>query len=168
MTPGRFHLVLTVSLAGIIGFGASHLLSSNDAVAYPSGPTVSYGANPVFSYGGALGFSSSIGGTQATTVTPSATGQDAIITDVVLTVAPTDNCYATVDVAFTDSSSTLARFGVSQSHVHVASNGVLEANLGSGIRVAEGETLTLTSTSRYTYSCSGYIFYTLSGYYAEP
>ena len=47
-------------------------------------------------------------------------------------------------------------------------NNAMVANLGSGIRVAEGETLTLTSTSRYTYSCGGSIYYTLSGYYAEP
>ncbi len=168
MATNVWKMMAVAGFAALGGMTWTQLIMPRDAVGYPSGPAVSLGANPVFSYGGALGFSSSIGGTQATTVTPSATGQDAIITDVVLTVAPTDNCYATVDVAFTDSSSTLARFGVSQSHVHVASNGVLEANLGSGIRVAEGETLTLTSTSRYTYSCSGYIFYTLSGYYAEP
>ncbi len=170
MTPGRFHLVLTVSLAGIIGFGASHLLSSNDAVAYPSGPTVSYGANPVFSLGGYVTMSGSTGGSSTDSLTLGHSGQEAVITDIVLTSSSSNGnpYYCTASLVLTDSTDTLAEFGVVWPNLEsVAAPVVMDMDLGSGIRVQEGETLTLTASTRLAYNsyCSGvWIHYTLSGW----
>ena len=174
MLPDRFHLVLTVAHAGIVGFGAAHMLSSKDAVAYPSGPAVSYGANPVFSVGGNLAMSGSAGGTSADSLTLGSSGQETVITDVVITSSTSNGneYYCTASLVLADSTDTLAEFGTIWPNLEtVGPPNIIDVDFDSGIRIQEGDTLTLTATTRVAYNsyCGGVqIHYTLSGYYAEP
>ena len=174
MTIDRAHLYLTVSLAGLVGFGTAHLLSSKDAVAYPSGPAVSYGANPIFSVGDYVVFSGTAGGVSTDTLSLGASGQEVVITDIIVTTTQDETAqfYCSATLAFEDSTTTLAEFGVTLPNLEtVAPPRALDIDLGSGIRLAEGETLTVTATTRVAYNsyCSGvHIHYTISGYYAKP
>ena len=170
MTHDRFHLVLTVSLAGLVGFGAAHLLSSGDAVAYPTGPAVSYGANPVRSFGGSVAWG------DTATLTPSASGQDFVITDAVFTVGSTENgCnYSHGYVSIADSTQTLAEFALwMYRDVHTTDAG---HSFASGLRIPEGDSVTLEATEYWSEltagDCTGSnmpaVHYAISGYYAEP
>jgi|GEM_PF-6729251 len=139
------------------------------------GPSVSYGANPVWSMGGYLSDLS-----VDATVTPAVgvTGQDTIITGLVISAATgtTGSCFVTGVLSIEDSSSTLAMFGVSLStgSSRVANESAFVAPLGSGIRLGEGESLSLSidwTSGNSSYCNSNYgtqSFYTISGYYAEP
>ena len=178
MSPDRFHLVLTVSLAGIIGFGAAHLLSSGDAEAYPSGAAVSYGSNPVFSFGDQLIIGRYTGTPTSAAVFTAPTTHDAVITDVIITVAAHGaagaECNTSGTLEFSDGTSTLAEFSV----VHPAWATLVPpshivATMESGILLAAGSTLTATVTTGYWYDakCWGNnptVSFTLAGYHAEP
>ena len=150
-------------------------LFSAPAFAIPSS-SVSYGANPVWSVGGYLSDLK-----VDATVTPAVgvTGQDTIITSLVISAASgtTGTCFVTGVVSIEDSNSTLAMFGISLStgSSRLANESAFVAPLGSGIRVGEGESLNLsidwTSNSNSSYCGANYgaqSLYTISGYYAEP
>mgnify|MGYP007063411571 CR=1 FL=1 len=158
--------------ASLIGISA---LLCAPAFAIP-GPTVSYGANPGWSVGGYLSDLK-----VDATVTPAVgvTGQDAIITGLVISAASgtTGSCFVTGVLSIEDSNSTLAMFGISLStgSGRLANESAFVAPLGSGIRVGDGEPLSLsidwTSNSNSSYCGSSYdaqSLYTISGYYAEP
>ncbi len=170
MEPSRFHLLLTISLAGIVGFGAAHMLSASDAVAYPSGAVVSYGSNPVFSFGGSTAINGSSGATQTVSIptTFSRTGYDFVITDIILTTTMSASCYSSIALELQDSSDTLGVFGMMSSDPHQQHSIPLVIPMGSGVRVADGESLTWDISTQYGYGCSTYLYYTFSGYYAEP
>ena len=160
MIIDRYHLTLTVALAALVGFGAAHLLSSGDAVAYPSGAAVSYGADPVVSTGGVIDLSS-----PATAVLTAPSDQALIVTDVVLTLTRGGStvCDQTVTLA-TGSGDVIAQFSVVG---HGSINGNMAPYVAhafsSGLPVPPGETLDLTAG---TSNCD--VYYTLSGYYAQP
>jgi hypothetical protein len=163
----RLHLFSTIGLALALGYTAAHLLFMEEAEAYPSGAAVSYGSNPVFSVGGTLDF---VAGADSPAV--GSTGQDAIITDILMTPTVNNgNCVATTAVELADSSDSLAQFGVILSSLLNGGDIGEEIHLESGIRVPDGETLTLTSSGAIAHSSCPTnitIYYTLSGYYAEP
>jgi hypothetical protein len=140
------------------------------------GPSVSYGANPVWSVGGYISDLK-----VDATVTPAigVTGQDTIITSIVISAATgtTGSCFVTGVLSIEDSNSTLAMFGISLStgSDRLVNESAFVAPLGSGIRVGEGESLNLsidwTSYSHASYCGSSYgaqSLYTISGYYAAP
>jgi hypothetical protein len=171
MEPNRFHLLLTVSLAGLVGFGAAHLISANDAVAYPSGVAVSYGANPIFSIGGVMDISS---GSASVSPGVESTGNDIVITDVSLAGAASNgNCTYEGSVSLTDGSAVLAHYFVA--YDSITDNGFDPTNYSysSGIRVPDGSVLSVEGAITWEGLCgssgnNAYVYYTLSGYYAEP
>ncbi len=154
--------------------GTSALLCSN-ANAIP-GASVSYGANPVWS---AAGYLSDL--MTDATASPSivVSGQDTIITDLVISGATgtSGTCFSSGVLTIDDSTGTLAMFGVniSTGSARSTKEAVFLAPLGAGIRIAEGESVSLSidwtmfTNSAYCSSSQGaQIMYTLSGYYAEP
>ncbi len=140
------------------------------ALAIP-GPTVSYGANPVWSVGGDVG-NAYAGGTASPSI--SVAGQDAVITDLVITHGRYDYyefaCFYLLELS--TSSGTLAKYYVQAESGSWTSLAPFSISMRSGIRVPDGETLTLTATGEYSNNSSRClattIHYTLSGYYAEP
>ena len=154
---------------------AAFAVGSAPAYAIP-GASVSYGANPVWSVGGYL---SDLMTDARVIPAIGASGQDAIITDLVITgaTATTGTCFASGVITIEDSTSTLAMFGMNLSTGtdRLMQEAVFIAPLGAGIRIAEGETPSLSidwtvySNASYCSSSLGsQIIYTLSGYYAEP
>ena len=130
------------------------------------GPVVSLGANPLFAIGGDLSLTT----VETDELTWSEPGQDAIITDIVITLSGfAGHCSCISSVKFEHGSETLAEFGLWSGNTI----GVVEptvVNFSSGIRIPEGETLKLSSVIYHTdcYAYSPRATYTLSGYYAEP
>jgi len=170
METNRWKMMAVTGFAALGGVMWSQVLAPRDAVGYPSGAAVSYGSNPVFSVGGYLDF---FGATD--TLSIGLSGHDAIVTDVVLTTgSDCNNIHGTSHVEFRDSTNTLAWFAVGLREDSVSGTSALIVSSESGIRVAEGESLTLQVTNQiYSFeSCPATItagvFYTLSGYYAEP
>ena len=148
----------------------SFILLSAPAFAIP-GPSVSYGANPVWSVGGDIG-NAYDGGTASPNI--SVSGQDTVITDLIITHGRYDYfefaCFYLLEMS--TSSGTLAKYYVQAESGTWTSLDPFSVSLRSGIRVPDGETLTMTATlehSNNTTRCqSTTIHYTLSGYYAEP
>ena len=146
MQTSRFQLGLIATLA--IGLGFSH--SSSDAVGYPSGPAVSLGTNPVWSTGGTP--------IEGSVVVATATDGDLNITDIDITGSESHWFHAT----FTLSDGTIvADYSITDAH----SNGGLQRGYESGIRVPQGDSLTLDFNSYHSESSYRY---TLTGYTAQP
>jgi len=146
MQTSRFQLGLIATLA--IGLGFS--LSSSDAVGYPSGAAVSLGTNPVWSTGGTP--------IDGSVVVATATDGDLIITDLDITGNTSSWFHATF--ALTDGT-VVADYSMTDAH----NFGGLQRGYESGIRVPQGDSLTLDFNSYY--SESGFR-YTLTGYTAQP
>lgn len=169
MSSTPLHLMAVIGLA--IGFGAAltMALQVQTAGAYPAGPSISAGSNPIVSAGGSFEGP----GSEAALSAPD--DQDLIITDVILTASDTSSgCVGTSRVALSDGSTVLAQFSTGFTYDMRSFNNVkpqLIAQLGSGIRVAAGRTLTIQVTERYELYCSGSgidLDWTVSGYHAQP
>ena len=166
MVTSRFQLGLIATLAVGLGFS----LSSSEAIGYPAGAAVSLGSNPVVSMGGQLD------GSGSTTALTAPSDSSLVITSVVLSAFdPSSGCMGNSSVVFSDGTGDVGRFVVGLArpgHSSFSSyDPVLVANLPSGIVIAPGATLTLTSTQHYQSACDDgtvNIEYTVSGYYARP
>lgn len=145
MNTSRLQLGLIATLA--VGLGLS--LSSSDAIGYPAAASISLGSNPVWSSGGTP--------VEGSLVVATATGGDLVITDIDIT-SPESNDYYT---KFTLTDGTI----VAEYRMNNARDGGLHRSFQSGIRVPEGDSLTLTFDSYYSESA---FRYTLSGYIAQP
>ena len=137
-----------------IGWWASH-----PAQAIPQ--SISVGSNPLLSWAGQLTYSSS------STVGTAPTGQDVVLTDIILTTASFCGAHG-YDVTLTTSSGSLiGQFRLSSQQAsqsgHYASNVI--AQLRSGLRVPAGESLSIATNHVYQ-DCK--LNYTLSGYLAQP
>jgi len=173
MKTNGWKMMAVAGFAALVGMMWCQVLAPRDAVGYPAGAAVSYGANPVFSVGGNISMSASAGGTSTVDEVLGLSGQDVVITDVVLTTSRDYAVmYCATVLAFSDGTDTVAEFGLVSPNIEsVGLSEAVVANFNSGIRLAGGDTLTITATSRVASStfCSGEnIHYTLSGYYAEP
>jgi hypothetical protein len=157
MITSRFQLGLIATLAVGLGFS----LASSDANGYPAGPAVSLGTNPAFSNGGIVSSS-------ADSITTASTGQQMVITDVVLTMA-TDSCSSQVDLR----SSTGAVLGTFKLHSSFTNNNgwgrphrtsptQVSHSFGTGLPLSAGDSIEVVETG----GCG--VAYTLSGYYAQP
>ena len=158
MQTSRFQLSLNTAMAVALGAALTWGLGPGDAIGYPAGAAVSYGANPTFSFGGQGG-----DGTSVTAVT-APSGQDAIVTDVVLTTWNSSISGCNSHVTLTAGSETLGRFQVGSNastyDVSYGANSVSHA-FTSGLPVSSGASLSLGISG----SCI--LSYTVSGYYAE-
>ena len=133
------------------------------------GPSVSYGANPVWSVGGDLNIYSS----DTVTLNVAQSGQELIITDIVLTVATSSyGCMVQATVEISDSSSTLGSYSVKGARYQEGqTDSPVVLSMNSGIRVQEGDSLVLTTANVWQSSCTSTntrVHYSLSGYYAAP
>jgi hypothetical protein len=152
MLTSRFQLGLIAALAAGLGFS----LSSSEAVGYPAGAAVSLGTNPVWSVGGTTDSS-------GVAVVTAPLDSEMVVTDVVMTFGNRE-CGGTI--TFTDGTGVeKAKFYVRNVHHRGgddASDWVdsMSHSFRSGIRVSAGETLTMSG------ACA--LYYTLSGYYAQP
>jgi hypothetical protein len=146
MQTSRFQLGLIATLA--IGLGFS--LSSSDAIGYPAGGAVSLGTNPVWSTGGTP--------IEGSVVVATATDGDLVITD--FDVTGETSSWFRVALRLTDGT-VVADYAMTDAH----SNGGLHRGYESGIRVPQGDSLTLDFDSYYSESS---FRYTLTGYTAQP
>ena len=142
MSDSRFQTIIIVGLAFMLGFA----FSSPPAVGYPAA-AISKGENPLWSVGGTLESSGTI-----TVTAPS--DQDAVITDIILS-----NNHGSIDiVTLTDHEGSVA------AKFHLQTYNSLERHINhsysSGIHVPAGHALSMTST--------GSVYYSLSGYHAQP
>ena len=145
MQTSRFQLGLIATLATGLGFS----LSSTDAVGYPAGAAVSLGTNPVWSTGGTP--------IEGSIVVATATDGDLIVTDIDIT-SDNSNYYRS---RFTLSDGTVvADFNMTNPNTEG-----LHRSYESGIRVPQGDSLTLEFNSYHSESS---FRYTVSGYTAQP
>ncbi len=169
MSIPNVQLFTIVGLAAGFGATLTMALQAKTAVGYPAGPSVSAGSNPVVSVGGQIHAPDSDSPLSAPP------DQALIITDVILTGRDTStNCLANTSISIQDETGELARFAIGVSY---DSRGYdnwdpqLIAQLGSGIRIAPGNTVTIAASENYEHYCGGSamdIDYTLSGYHAQP
>tara|TARA_Y100001954_G_C15553666_1_gene475096 strand:- start:70 stop:543 length:474 start_codon:yes stop_codon:yes gene_type:complete len=132
---------------------------SQPAQAIPQ--SISIGSNPLLSWAGQLTYSSS------STVGAAPSGQDVVLTDIILTTASYCGAHG-YDVTLTTSSGTLiGQFRLSSQQAsqsgHYVSN--VMAHLKSGLIVPAGESLSIATNQVYQ-DCK--VSYTLSGYLAQP
>jgi hypothetical protein len=139
------------------------------AHAYPAGSAVSAASNPVVSIGGHLDGSTTIDLFEAPP------DQVLIITDVSLSLANTgSNCTGAMGVELTAGSVTIAGYGLGYPREGVSYSKSLPLviqSFRSGLPVAPGQTLTLSTNQLWEAYCSGSnlrVYYTISGYYAHP
>ena len=152
----------TSSLMGAMGalfFMCIGWWASQPAQAIPQ--SVSVGSNPLLSWAGQLTYSSN------TTAGTAPSGQDVVLTDIILTTASFCGAHG-YDVTLTTSSGTrIGQFRMSSLQAsqsgHYVSNVI--ANLNSGLLVPAGESLNIATTHGYQ-DCK--LNYTLSGYLAQP
>lgn len=170
MNGDKFHLILTIALAGIVGFGAAHILGSADAIAYPTGSAVSYGSNPVMAMGGGDGSQIAF----STTLATAPTDQRIIISDVIISTgwpALNQDCMSGVKIE-TSGGDVLASFtlvGVQEMTAGYATQpSSISHAFSSGLPVPVGEDLIVSHASIDSTFRLCAIAYTLSGYYAEP
>ena len=123
--------------------------------------SVSVGSNPLLSWAGQLTYSSN------NTAGTAPTGQDVVLTDIILTTASFCGAHG-YDVTLTTSSGNLiGQFRLSSQQAsqsgHYTSN--IIASLKSGLLVPAGESLIIATNHAYS-DCK--LSYTLSGYLAQP
>lgn len=169
MSIPNVQLFTIVGLAAGLGATLTMALQAKTAVGYPAGASVSAGSNPVVSAGGHFdgpGLASPLSATA---------DQALIITDVILSASDVDtDCLASTSVTITDGTSVLAQFSVGvsfDSRSYDNWSPQLNAQLGSGIRIAPGRTMEIQATERYQRYCNDGgldIDWTVSGYYAQP
>ena len=143
MSESRFQTLCMIGLAFLLGF----VISAQPAVGYPAGATISTGTNPLWSQGG----DTSSG---ATISIPAAIDSDLIITDIILTSDYGNIEYVTLGGA--DGKI----HGKFQVQTYNSMERHISHSYASGIRIPAGEALELTSTGR--------VYYSLSGYHAQP
>ena len=170
MQTSRFQLGLIAILAVGLGFS----LSSSDAVGYPAGAVVSMGANPIVSIGGRLTSGTS------TTLFSADSGQDLIITDIVLTSDSNMECKRSHWTHLTHSGgATLGSFQTTTAtgrkwNDHDSSGGdSVQHSFEAGLRVPAGNTVTMdvletTNQGSGCGSSTSYgVHYAIAGYYAQ-
>ncbi len=141
MGTTRFQLSLITALAFALGLA----VSSKPATGYPTGPVVSYGANPLWTFGGA---------TTSANIFTSPEDQDMVITDLILTMGNGGEGMATLTAS---SGADLGRFHL-QNYNSVGQH--VEHQFAGGIRIPTGESVTLSAETT--------VYYSISGYYAQP
>ena len=154
-----------------IGFGATltMALQAQTAVAYPAGSSISAGSNPVVSAGGRFE------GPGSATPLSAPEDQALVITDVILGSSDaSSSCAGNSSVILSDGTDVLGQFSTGITYDTRSFNNVspqVAAQLGSGIRIEAGRSLTIQVIQRYELYCSGTGFdidWTVSGYYAQP
>jgi len=178
MKSNGWKMMAVAGFAALGGVMWSQVIAPRDAVGYPSGAAVSYGANPVVSGGGYLDLSSTVGTTTRVSASPGLeqAGSALVITGVTLGTTTGGSCVFIADVFLEDSVDTLASFTIDRNFYGSSASGTAgmpwHVSYPSGISVADGETLSITATVITSNGCtstaSGRLYYTLSGYYAEP
>jgi len=177
MSANHWRTIALVSVAAIGGALWTQLIAPSDAIGYPAGAAVSYGANPIVSAGGYLEVYSTSGTTTRVSASPGMeqAGYDLVITDVTLSTTSDSSCIFMADVLLEDSTDTLAAFSVDRTPLGGSSSATvpLIASFESGLRVADGDSLTISSTiiDSYSSTCSSAssrVYYTLTGYLAAP
>lgn len=176
----RLTATILVSFALILGVLVGQGRFPPPASAYPAGAAVSYGANPIVATGGSV-----TAGSSATLFTAPA-GQDIVVTDLVLTGGFSSSANftycrgATVVVTLSTASGTRASAALGYVTTMDSQNGnaglavvPVTMSLSSGLPVAAGETLTVTTSVLASYSTTYCdpnltVAYTATGYYAEP
>jgi len=146
MQTSPFQIRFVAGFALVVGL----FLSPSAALGYPAGAAVSVGSNPIWSAGGTMD-----GGTH-TVVT--ADSGDLVITDVSLSSSFGSWWYLTLSRSDGQI--------VGQFAGESLQNYPLHRTFSSGIRIPQGQTLTLVWDAYYG-GHSNYR-YTLSGYYAQP
>jgi len=148
----------------ITAFFFGLFLSSNSATAYPSS-TVSLGSNPIVSEGGAF----SDDGTADLFTTYS--GSNIVITDIVFSMSldNTNSCLTSFVGSFILSSGTkLGELAVGMNNPSWGAGNlspIASIQLGSGILIPAGETMTLHMNRRYITGCGdAQVHYIVSGY----
>ena len=178
MQTSRFQLGLMATLA--IGLGFS--LSSSDAVGYPAGAAVSMGSNPVWSTSGTMSvpWGSWAATMNTVSITTETSAHNLVITDVILAPVVDDNgCRETVKVVLTAGGEDIGTFVANTPYVRNAANSSdgqsrAELRISSGLTVpVDGDLQISVGMLRADGGCSGSsrttdLFYTLSGYYAQP
>lgn len=163
-----------IQMSGWTGLlGASVLFTltvhATAAHSYPAGSAVSAAVNPVVSVGGYLDGSTSID------LFAAPADQVLIITDVTLSLANAGpSCGGAMDVSFTTGGTTIAAYGLGHPREGVSNSKLLPLivqSFRSGLPVAPGQTLSINSTQLWQGYCSAdklRVYYTLSGYHAQP
>jgi hypothetical protein len=157
---------------GFVGIGALVSLVWTPTVgAYPAGAAVSTGSNPVVSIGGYVDGSASVD------LFLAPADQILVITDVALSLANAGaSCEGAIGVTLTAGSVVRGAYGIGytregNSSYHTQSDPQVVHAYRSGLPVAPGETLTLATTTLWDDNCSGSnlrVYYTVSGYHAQP
>ena len=143
VSESRFQTLCIVGLAFLLGF----IVSAQPAVGYPAGAAISTGANPLWSQGGET--SSGV-----TISIPAEIDSDLIITDIVFTSDYGNIEYVTLRGA---DGKVHGKF---QLQTYNSMERHISHSYSSGIRIPAGEALEITSTGR--------VYYSLSGYHAQP
>jgi hypothetical protein len=161
-----------IFLMGLVGLSALlTVLSIPSAEAHPSGAAVSTGSNPVVSVGG------HINGTGSVDLFVAPADQVLVITDVTLSLANGGaSCEGAMGVTLTAGSVVRGAYGIGyaregDSTDRSQSDPQVVHAYRSGLPVSPGETLTLATTILWDDSCVGgvlRVYYTVSGYYAQP
>mgnify|MGYP004030536749 CR=1 FL=1 len=141
MQTSRFQLGLMAVLAVSLGFS----LASSDAVGYPTGSVVSSGTNPAWNAAGR------INGATSRVLVSAPSGQDAMVTDMVLS---TNYGSAVLDLELSD--------GTVVAKYYLTDTDPMHINMNTGIQVPEGQSLSAKWTS------SNYLYFSVQGYYAQP
>ncbi len=167
MSISRFHLVLTTSLAGMLGVTLSQVLWPATAIGYPTGTVISTGSNPLVAQGGRLSYS----GDEHTLFT-APTDQNIVLTDVLLTGGLTNyDCRGQSRITLkTASDHVLGIFAVDQRAAETSQTGIILAHYESGLTVPAGESVLIRTDGNYQ-SCGTthhYVDYSISGYLAQP
>ena len=179
MQTSRFQLGLIATLAVGLGFS----LASSDAVGYPAGAAISMGANPVWSRSGSMSVPYGSWGDPMDTIeiitVPG--DQSLVITDVVLAPVTEDGgCRETVKVVINAGGEDIGTFVATTPYLRNAANSSdgpsrAELRLSSGLKAPVGTSVQLgVANLEFDGACSGSasrvtdLFYTLSGYYAQP
>ena len=144
MSESQLKTIIIVALAFMLGLA----FSAQPAIGYPAGAAVSKGTNPIFSTGGQLSSS----GVETLSAPDDA---DLIITDIVLT-----NDYGAIDIVTMREGSGGPIHGKFQVMTYSSMERHINHNYRSGIRIKAGDSLSIYS--------SGTVYYSLSGYHAQP
>ena len=141
MQTSRFQLGFMAVLAVGLGFS----LASSDAVGYPTGPVVSSGTNPAWNAAG------SVSGSTTRVLVSAPDGQDAMVTDMVLA---TNYGTHTLELELSD--------GTLVGKYLIKDTDPMSINMNTGIRVPQGQSLSLKWSTGYS------LHYSMQGYYAQP
>jgi hypothetical protein len=167
MPISRFHLVLTTSLAIVLGVNLGHILLPATAIGYPTGTVISTGSNPVVAQGGHLAYHD-----DEHTLFTAPADQNIVLTDVVLTGGNTTyDCRGQSRVTLkTSSELVLGIFAVDQRASVSSQTGIIVVHYESGLPVPAGESVLIRTDGNYA-SCPAsyhYVDYSISGYLAQP